>query len=461
MPLFRNSSTTYTKKTGQKVKLSFGSSGNLANQIRNGAPFDIFFSADEEYAQQLIADGLASNGTLYRYAVGRLVLWVPANSPLDLSKLGMKALLDPSVQKIAIANPAHAPYGRAAEAALRHYGIYDQVSSRLVLGENVSQAAQFVESGNAQAGLIALSHALAPALKDKGRYWTVPLDAYPTLNQAVVVLSRSKQQDAARRFLEFLRSPEATSLLATYGFSLPARAAFQRRKSEMNWEAFWLTVRLAAIVSTLLIAIGIPIAYWLTYSRWRWKFLVEAAVALPIVLPPTVLGFYVLVALGSRSPLGRWWESLTGHTLAFTFEGLVIGSLLYSLPFAVQPFAASFGAVDSKLLRASASLGHSPVQTFRRIVLPLSKAGLVTGFALSFAHTLGEFGVVLMVGGNIPGVTRTISIDIYDQVQTANYSSANQTALVLLVISFAVLSVVYALNRYGLSRRPWAVGPWR
>ena len=197
----------------------------------------------------------------------------------------------------------------------------------------------------------------------------------------------------------------------------------------MNWEAFWLTVRLAAIVSTLLIAIGIPIAYWLTYSRWRWKFLVEAAVALPIVLPPTVLGFYVLVALGSRSPLGRWWESLTGHTLAFTFEGLVIGSLLYSLPFAVQPFAASFGAVDRQLLRASASLGHSPLQTFRRIVLPLSKAGLVTGFALSFAHTLGEFGVVLMVGGNIPGVTRTISIDIYDQVQTANYSSANQTAL--------------------------------
>ena len=168
----------------------------------------------------------------------------------------------------------------------------------------------------------------------------------------------------------------------------------------MNWQAFSLTVRLAAIVSTLLVAIGIPIAYWLTYSRWRWKFLVEAAVALPIVLPPTVLGFYVLVALGSRSPLGRWWESLTGHTLAFTFEGLVIGSLLYSLPFAVQPFAASFGSVDRTLLHASASLGHSPLQTFRRIVLPLSKAGLVTGFALSFAHTLGEFGVVLMVGGN-------------------------------------------------------------
>ncbi len=211
----------YTKKTGQTVKLSFGASGNLTNQIRNGAPFDVFFSADEDYPQQLITEGLASKDTLYRYAVGRLVLWVPNDSTLDLSKLGMKALLDPSVKKISIANPATAPYGRAAADALRHYGIYDQVSSRLVIGENISQAAQFVESGNAQAGLIALSHALAAAMKDKGRYWTVPLDAYPTLNQAAVVLSKSKQQDAARKFLNFLRTPEATSLLTSYGFSLP------------------------------------------------------------------------------------------------------------------------------------------------------------------------------------------------------------------------------------------------
>src|SRR5580658_1514063 len=131
----------------------------------------------------------------------------------------------------------------------------------------------------------------------------------------------------------------------------------------MDWQAFWLTTRLAVVVAAILTVVGLPIAYWMTYSRWRWKFLIEAVVALPIVLPPTVLGFYVLVALGSRSPLGRWWQALTGHTLAFTFTGLVIGSIVYSLPFAVQPFAASFGAVDSSLLRASASLGHSPVET--------------------------------------------------------------------------------------------------
>lgn len=215
----------------------------------------------------------------------------------------------------------------------------------------------------------------------------------------------------------------------------------------MDGQAFWLTVRLSALVAAVLLVIGLPLAYWITYSRWRWKFLAEAVFALPIVLPPTVLGFYVLVALGPHSPLGRGWETLTGHTLAFTFEGLVIGSIVYSLPFAVQPFAASFSAVDSQLVAASQTLGASRVRTFFRVILPLSRSGLVTGVALSFAHTMGEFGVVLMVGGNIPGVTRTVSIDIYDKVQAVNYSGANVTALVLLAISFATLSVVYALNR--------------
>jgi molybdate transport system permease protein len=224
----------------------------------------------------------------------------------------------------------------------------------------------------------------------------------------------------------------------------------------MDWQAFWLTIRLAVFVSGILMLVGIPIAYWITYSRWRWKFLAEALVALPIVIPPTVLGLYVLLALGPRSPLGRWWQSLTGHTLAFTFEGLVIGSILYSLPFAVQPFAASFASVDKKLINAAATLGASKFRAFMGVILPLSVSGLVTGVALSFAHTMGEFGVVLMVGGNIPGVTRTVSIDIYDQVQASNYSAANQTALLLIALAFLVLSLVYALNR-----RVWAIWPWK
>jgi len=222
----------------------------------------------------------------------------------------------------------------------------------------------------------------------------------------------------------------------------------------IDWQAFRLTLQLAVAVSGILLLAGLPIAYWLAFSRWRWKFMVEAAVALPIVLPPTVLGFYVLLALGPRSPLGRWWIALTGHTLAFTFSGLVIGSILYSLPFAVQPFAASLAGVDRKLIAASATLGASSVRTFFRVIVPLSVPGLITGTALSFAHTMGEFGVVLMVGGNIPGVTRTVSIDIYDRVQASDYAGANGTSLLLLAFCFAVLAVVYGFNR-----RPWAVGP--
>ncbi len=215
----------------------------------------------------------------------------------------------------------------------------------------------------------------------------------------------------------------------------------------INWQAFGLTVELALVVSAILLTIGLPLAYWIAFSRWRWKFLVEAVVALPIVLPPTVLGFYVLLALGPHSPLGRWWIAWTGHTLAFTFWGLVIGSILYSLPFAVQPFAAAFSAVDRKLMAASATLGVSPLRTFFHIVLPLSIPGVITGAALSFAHTLGEFGVVLMVGGNIPGVTRTLSIDIFDRVEISDYAAANQTALVLLFFCFAALAIVYGFNR--------------
>jgi molybdate transport system permease protein len=222
----------------------------------------------------------------------------------------------------------------------------------------------------------------------------------------------------------------------------------------MDWQAFWLTIRLALVVTALLVVIGLPIAYWIAFSKWRWKFVVEAIVALPIVLPPTVLGFYVLVALGERSPLGRWWQSMTGHTLAFTFEGLVIGSVLYSLPFAVQPFASSLASVDSRLLAASEVLGASKFRTFWRVLLPLSTSGLITGVALSFAHTMGEFGVVLMVGGNIPGATRTLSINIYDLVQDLNYAAANTTALVLIAIALVLLSLVYSLNR-----KMWSLWP--
>jgi len=222
----------------------------------------------------------------------------------------------------------------------------------------------------------------------------------------------------------------------------------------IEWTALFLTLKLALVVCAILVVIGMPIAAWLSFTNWRWKFLIESIVALPLVLPPTVLGFYVLVALGSNSPVGRWYHHLTGHGLAFTFEGLAIASVIYSLPFTVQPMVAAFSQVDRNLINASSILGASQLRTFFAIVLPLSVAGVVTGVVLSFAHTLGEFGVVLMVGGNIPGVTQTISIAIYDKVQALDYASANRMALLLMTVSFVTLSITYAVNR-----RVWAVWP--
>jgi len=213
--------SNYEKRSGVKIKLSFGASGALTQQIQNGAPFDLFLSADMDYPRQLIAAGLAEKESLYRYAVGRLVLWVPKESPLDVEQKGIDVVLDPSVKKISMANPQHAPYGRAAAAALKHYGLGDKVADKLVLGENIAQAGQFVESGNAQAGFVALAHATAPSMQGKGKYWIVPADAYPALDQGVVIISSSPHKPEAAAFLDYVRAAEFAAVLRRYGFTVP------------------------------------------------------------------------------------------------------------------------------------------------------------------------------------------------------------------------------------------------
>jgi molybdate transport system permease protein len=215
----------------------------------------------------------------------------------------------------------------------------------------------------------------------------------------------------------------------------------------MDPSALRLSFVLATLTTLALLALGLPLAHWLATSRWRLKFLVEAVVALPLVLPPTVLGFYLLFGLGPNSPLGRAWEAVVGQRFPFSFGGLLVASVLYSMPFAVQPFSAALAAVDPRLIEASHSLGVSPLATFFRVTLPLSWNGILAGAVLTFAHTLGEFGVVLMVGGNIAGETRTLSIAIFDHVQALEYGAANRTSALLLAMSFAVLVLVYALQR--------------
>jgi molybdate transport system substrate-binding protein len=224
---FQDVATRFQHDTAKSVKLTFGSSGNFFTQIENGAPFDLFFSADSDYPKKLEAAGLTEPGTLYEYAVGRIVLWVPNDSKLDLSR-GLKVLLDPEVHKIAIANPEHAPYGRAAVSALQHEGIYDKVRDRFVLGENISQTASFVTSGSADVGIIALSLALAPSMKSQGRFVQIPGEDYPPIRQAAVILKSSKQTALAHQFLDYVKSPAIVELLKTYGFSLPQEASGPR-----------------------------------------------------------------------------------------------------------------------------------------------------------------------------------------------------------------------------------------
>jgi molybdate transport system permease protein len=220
----------------------------------------------------------------------------------------------------------------------------------------------------------------------------------------------------------------------------------------MDYSALSLSLKLASLTTGGLLVLGIPVAHWIATTRWRGKVLVEAVVSLPLVLPPTVLGYYLLVAFGPKSPLGRAWIALTGHTPAFTFEGLLVASLVYGFPFAVQPFAASFAAADRRLAEASWCLGRSRLATFFEVTLPLALPGIVAGAVLAFAHTLGEFGVVLMVGGNIPNETRTLSIAIFDAVETLDYANAGATSLFLLVVSFTVILLAYLLRRRALGQ---------
>jgi molybdate transport system permease protein len=216
-------------------------------------------------------------------------------------------------------------------------------------------------------------------------------------------------------------------------------------------DAIRVTLQLALTSTAILLLLGIPLAWWLARSRCRLKTAVEAAVALPLVLPPTVLGFYLLIALSANGALGGFWQLLGGTGLAFTFSGLVIGSVLYSLPFVVQPLQNAFSSIDEKTLEAASTLRASPLDRFFSVVLPLSRAGLITAATLGFAHTMGEFGVVLMIGGNIPGQTQVLSIAIYDHVESLQYEQAHLLSAGLLLFSFVTLFLVYAVQ--GRARR--------
>jgi len=444
----------FTDSTGIETEMISTSSGKLAAQIRNGAPYDVFLSADMSTVESLCREGFCGSEVI-PYAVGRLVIWTV--NDLDLSA-GLQSLLHESIKKIAIANPETAPYGAAAIESLKSAGLYDSVSSKLVFGESISQVNQYVMSGTAEIGLTSKSVVLSK-MKGQGTWVAVPDSIHSALIHGMAITSFGKQnhEQGSMQFLRFVSSPAAARIFENHGYGKISANQTRIIESEngnssavsraASWEPFWLTFKLAGITTLILLLIGIPLAWWLASGKWKIKPVLEAMIALPVVLPPTVLGFYLLLLLSPQSGPGRWFDENFGIRLAFEFEGLAMASVIYSLPFMVQPLQTGFESIPKALKEAAQSMGKNRYQILIRVLLPNMKPSLITGTVLSFAHTVGEFGVVLMIGGMIPGKTRVASVAIYDELDNLNFENAHMYASVLLGLSFLVLLLVYSVNK--------------
>ena len=429
--------------SGHASVVSTGSTGQLYAQIRNGAPFDVFLAADVARPAALESDGLAVLGSRFSYAVGQLSLFSPTLAEVVD---GPALLTTDRYQACAMGNPRTAPYGLAARQALTSLGMLEQVQDRIVTGANVAHAYQMVESGTAQLGLVSRSQVLA---RGAGYAWHVPEDLHEPLRHDAVLLSRAEHNPAALAFVAYLRSADARRVIAEWGYGSavgvqepPERAP----PSGFEWGPILLTIRLAATTTAVLLLLGTPLAWWLARTRSRMRHVVGALCAMPLVMPPTVLGFYLLLVLGPDSPVGGFWEWVGGERLVFSFSGLVIGSVVYSLPFVVQPLQNAFGAIGTRPLEVAATLGATPRDRFFSVAVPMARAGFVTAATLGFAHTVGEFGVVLMIGGNVPGATQVVSIAIYDHVESMDYTQAHVLAASMMAFSFLTLLAVYSIN---------------
>ena len=358
----------FKQRTGHEAVLSFGSSGQLYTQVTQDAPFQILLSADAARPEKAVEDGLGVADSLFTYAIGKLVLW---SKNADLVK-GEDTLRSGAFTKLAIANPAGAPYGAAAIETLKALQIYDTLRPKIVQGNNIAQTYQFVDTGNAELGFVALSQL---AGNSSGSRWTVPQSLYAPIRQDAVLLKKGADNEAAVAFMAFLKGPDARASSRNTGTpsTRKAEAAMESLPADI-WQPVRLTVQLAAIATIVLLVIGTPIAWWLARSRSWWKEGVAAIVALPLVLPPTVLGFYLLVSLGPSGPGGLVAGLWGARTLAFTFEGLVIGSVFYSLPFVVQPIRNAFEAMGDRPLEVAATQRASPARAFWTVAVPLARA---------------------------------------------------------------------------------------
>ncbi len=432
----------FTAKTGVAVEMVAGSTAKLATQIAHGAPYDVFLAADAEHAALLEREGHAVAGSRVVYAVGRLALYRAAPSRENL----LDTLRAGAFTHLAIANPDTAPYGVAAREALQGLALWDTCQDKLVLGESIAQTLQFVNSGNAELGIVAWAQAIA---LDRGEIVLLDGNLHAPLRQEAVLVARADAHPAAAGYLEFLTSPDARAVIVDSGYAFPDTTveAGTADTTRWDWRPIVVTLKLATVTTLLLLVMGTPLAWWLARGSSWLHTIIEAVVALPLVLPPTVLGFYLLVLLGPQGGIGAVWESIGGARLVFSFPGLVIGSMIFSLPFVVQPLQTMFMAIGERPLEAAATLRADPFDRFVSVAFPLSRRGFLTAGTLSFAHTVGEFGVVLMLGGSIPGRTKVVSVAIYDHVEALQIQQAHLLSAGTVLFSFALLLIVFTLNR--------------
>lgn len=429
-------SAPFTAATGHEITVVSGATGKLFAQVQQGAPFDLFLAADHTRPALLAQEARQ----IAPYAQGRLAKVVRQGAPPI------------TAARIALADPDLAPYGAAALLSLREAG-QDIETLDIIFGQSVANVANFLLTGNVDIGFVAASQVFPSP-----DFSTEIIDSL-ALTQSMVLLSDGA---AAQALFTYLQSAQVRQMLPDLGYLAPQIAppaqTFAKPDLATLWPSIWLSLHLASLTTLILLVIGTPLAWWLTVTQSRLRAVVETVTALPLVVPPTVLGFYLLVLFAPQTGLGAFWVRLTGETLTFSFSGLVVASVLYSLPFAVQPLHTGFQAVGRETIEAAQSMGAARISLFLRVILPLSRRGVLTAAVLSFAHTIGEFGVVLMVGGNLPGKTRVISIEIFNRVELLDYRAAHYLAGGLLGFSFVALLLIYTLNGAGRAARVGQAG---
>ena len=430
----------YQRSAGDKIELNFGATGQLLAQIREGAPIDLFIAASEEQMDQAESMRLIDPATRRVIAGNTLVLIVPANSSLNLASFADVA--QPRVKRLAIGQPKTVPAGEYGSQALRHLNLQASMKNRIVYGASVRQVLDYVERGEVDAGIVYGSDARQSREKVRVIATADPSWHRP-IHYVAAIVATSPHREAAERFLTQLSAHTARDALAAGGF-VPPEAPRAGILSPL-----WLSLKVAVVATILVTLVAIPLAYALARLAIPGKTLVEAALVVPLVLPPTVVGYLILIVIGARGPLGRLLENALGYSVLFNWHGGVLASAIVALPLLYLPTKAAFAGVDREMEDVARLMGANRLQVFWHVALPLARRGIASGLLLCFARALGEFGATIMVMGDLPG-RQTLPISIYNDYISGDLLRAWPAVAALSAIS---LGVIFFYNRSVLGRR--------